>query len=226
MPRPDAPAAQPRFGTAVITALVIAALFFARDFLIPLALAILLSFMLSPLLTRLQRLGLNRIASVVLVVTFCLSLVLGIGYVVAVQMIDLAENLPHYQENIRGKAQRFRASAGGFGKFRDDLSEIGKQFVAPTTAPATQQAIGGVVHNLSGEPTAKPIQVEVKEREPAPIDVLKSNITPYFAPLGVAGMVIVFVVFFLLQLEDLRDRVIRLISGGELTTTTQALDDA
>src|SRR5262249_39163312 len=74
--------------------------------------------------------------------------------------------------------------------------------------------------------TTQPIQVEVRQHEPGPIEFLRGLVVPYIQPLATAGMVIIFVIFMLLQREDIRDRVIRLVSGGQLNVTTKAMDDA
>src|SRR5258708_6015474 len=89
-------------------AISIAALYFAQDVLVPLALAILLSFLLNPLVRRLERYRLGRISSVVLVVLLSSGVVVGIGYVVTTQLVSLTDKLPEYRENIRHKAQTLR----------------------------------------------------------------------------------------------------------------------
>jgi len=223
-------------------AVVIAALYFAQDFLIPLALSLLLSFLLAPLCSRLERWKLGRIPSVIIVVLFSLGILTGIGWVVTGQLIDLANKLPSYRDNIHSKVEHWRASAGSFNKQTKVLQDSLKDLTAPktTSQPTTQQVAAAVqspqqpvsppvakaVQNLSGTPTNQPIQVEVKEREPSPIQFLKDYVAPYISPLGTAAMVIVFVVFILLQRDDLRDRLIRLVSQGQINLTTQAMDDA
>jgi predicted PurR-regulated permease PerM len=223
-------------------AVVIAALYFAQDFLIPLALSLLLSFLLAPLCHRLERLKLGRVPSVMIVVILGLSFLAGIGWVVTGQLIDLANKLPSYQSNIHSKVERWRASAGSFNKQTQALQDSLKDLTAPkpTSGPTTQDiaavtqtqqqhaspTVAKAVENLSGTPTTQPIQVEVKEREPTPIQFLKDYVAPYLSPLGTGAMVIVFVVFILLQREDLRDRLIRLISQGNINLTTTAMDDA
>jgi len=223
-------------------AVVIAGLYFAQDFLIPVALSLLLSFLLAPLCQRLERLKMGRIASVIIVVVLSLGLVTGIGWVVTGQLIDLANKLPSYRDNIHSKVERWRASAGSINKQTHAIEESLKDLTdtRPTSEPTTRDVATAVktgeqplsppvaraVRNLSGTPTNQPIQVEVKEREPSPVQFLKDYVAPYLTPLGTAAMVIVFVVFILLQREDLRDRLIRLVSQGQINLTTQAMDDA
>src|SRR5258706_8297366 len=223
-------------------AVVIAALYFAQDFLIPVALSLLLSFLLAPLCHHLERLKLGRIPSVVIVVVVSLGFLTGIGWIVTGQLIDLANKLPSYRDNIHSKVEHWRASARSINKQTKAFEDSLKDITAPksTTEPTTQQIaaaakssdqrlsppVAKAVQNLSGAPTNQPIQVEVKEREPSPIQFLKDYVAPYISPLGTAAMVIVFVLFILLQREDLRDRLIRLVSGGQINLTTQAMDDA
>jgi predicted PurR-regulated permease PerM len=223
-------------------AIVIAALYFAGDFLRPLALSLLLSFLLAPLCLRLERWKLGRVGSVVIVVALSLALVIGIGYVVTGQLVDLGRQLPKYRSNIRAKIERWRASTTGFDEPTQVLQESLKDLTKPkpTSRPTTdtiaavatqpdqpvQPQVAQAVENLAGTPTSQPIQVEIKEREPTPVQFMKDYIAPYMSPLGTAAMVIVFVVFVLLQREDLRDRMIRLVSRGNINITTQAMDDA
>ena len=223
-------------------AVVIAGLYFAQDFLIPLALSLLLSFLLAPLCHRLERRRLGRAPSVIIVVLLALGLLAGVGWIVTGQLIDLANKLPNYRNNIHSKVERWRASAGNFNHQTQVLQESLKDLTAPKAtseptaqdvAAATQSSrkplsppVARAVQNLSGTPTTQPIQVQIKEREPTPIQFLKDYVGPYIGPLGTAAMVIVFVVFILLQREDLRDRLIRLVSQGQINLTTQAMDDA
>jgi predicted PurR-regulated permease PerM len=224
-------------------AVVIAALYFAQDFLIPLALSLLLSFLLAPLSARLESWRLGRVPSVVLVVVLALGLLTGVLYVVTGQLMDLGHQLPKYRNNIHSKVERWRTKAGSFDQSAKVLQEISKDLTAPksqpTTAPTTNDIataargekpasppVEQAVKNLAGTPTNQPIQVEVKEREATPIQFMRDYIAPYISPLGTAAMVIVFVIFILLQREDLRDRMIRLVSQGQINLTTQAMDDA
>jgi predicted PurR-regulated permease PerM len=224
-------------------AVVIAGLYFAQDFLIPLALSLLLSFLLAPLCHRLEKMKLGRVASVIIVVVLALGTLTGIGWIVTGQLIDLGNKLPDYRSNIHSKVERWRARTGSFNQQTQVLQESLKDLTAPkkpTSEPTTKDIatatnspdkpvsppVAKAVENLAGTPTAQPIQVEIKERQPSPIQFLKDYVAPYFSPLGTAAMVIVFVVFILLQREDLRDRLIRLISQGNINLTTQAMDDA
>jgi predicted PurR-regulated permease PerM len=178
---------------------------------------------------------------VIIVVILGLGTLAGIGWMVTGQLIDLGNKLPGYRNNIHSKVERWRARTGSFNQQTQVLQESLKDLTAPkpTSSPTTQELaaatkspdqvsppVAKAVENLSGTPTNQPIQVEIKERQATPIQFLKDYVAPYISPLGTAAMVIVFVVFILLQREDLRDRLIRLISQGNINLTTQAMDDA
>src|SRR4051794_6425234 len=139
---------------------VVAALYFAREVLVPLALAILLTFLLAPLVRRVERLGLGRVPATLVVVLLGLGLVGVIGYVVERQFVQIADQLPVYNEQIRHKVQAFSGGGGGFGgavkkleKTVHDVTPVAPRpaptapatqpATQPTTGPATQPAVAG-----------------------------------------------------------------------------------
>ena len=89
---------------------VVAALYFAQDFFLPLALAVLISFLLAPLIRRLERWRLGRVPSVIVAVSLAFSVIGGVGYVVAGQIIDLANELPQYEANLHAKIVSLKTS--------------------------------------------------------------------------------------------------------------------
>ncbi|MGE5610507.1 MAG: AI-2E family transporter [Bacillota bacterium] len=206
-------------------AIVVAALYFAKSVLVPLALAALLSFLLAPLVKRLQRLGLHRVLAALLATSISFVIIGAIGWIVWSQLIDLASKMPQYQDNIHAKIDSLGKTAGGmlskatgiFSQISHDLSLA----TQPSARPATPASVP-----LEASSTAQPVRVELVEHPPTPARLMLEAIGPILVPLGNAGLVIVFVIFFLIQQEDLRDRVIRLVSHGQLNLTTQALDDA
>lgn len=194
------------------SAVVVASLYLAREVLIPLALAVLLSFILGPVVVRLQRLGLGRIVATVLVViaTFCLVGLLI--YMVTDQLVDLANNLPQYRANIQKRVAALSLDGparGPVGRAMEQIKQLGHELT--TTQPAS---------------TAGPVPVRVVPGEPNLVQLLRSSLGPVLQQLGLAGIVLVFVVFILVQQEDLRDRLLRLIGQGRIHLTTQALDEA
>ncbi|MGF7208128.1 putative PurR-regulated permease PerM [Skermanella aerolata] len=226
------PSAAPPTSTGTtlgIMVVVVAALYFGQDILMPVALAVLLSFALAPIVIRLRRWGLGKIPSVILVVLLMFMVMLGFGTLVASQLVDLAQNLPNYEQNIRAKIQSVRgATEGGGGGVLDqatqmlkDLSKELDQATAPA-APGAVQSAGeaGRVDVL------RPIPVEVHEPRPSPWNEIQTYLGPLVGPIGTAGMVLVFVIFMLLEREGLRDRLIRLVGANDLHRTTEAMDEA
>ncbi len=199
---------------------VVAALYFAQDFFLPLALAVLISFLLAPLIRRLERWRLGRVPSVIVAVSLAFSVIGGVGYVVAGQIIDLANALPHYEANLHAKIVSLKTSGDSplnrATKTLRDLSAELTKTDAPTAAPAAPIET----------PADRPVPVEVVYTPLSAVETIRAVVAPVAGPLGTAAIVIVFVIFMLLEREDLRDRFIHLVGRGRLHVTTQALDDA
>jgi predicted PurR-regulated permease PerM len=199
---------------------VVAALYFARAIFLPLALAILLTFLLAPVVRLLRDWGLPKAPAVVLVVLVSSIVILGMGALVAQQMRQFAQNLPEYQFNIETKIGSLRAAAGGgtlervSSFFRDINQEIQKK-EKTTQAPQPQPKEG----------PPNPIPVEMRQPEPTPVQVIRQVLEPLVEPLTTAGLVVIFVIFFLLQRQDLRARLIRLAGSHDLQRTTDAIND-
>jgi predicted PurR-regulated permease PerM len=213
--------------TVSLTAFIIATLYFARDVLIPLALAALLTFLLAPLVTRLER-WLGRIGAVLLVVTLILAATGAAGWVLTRQLVDLATKLPDYKENIQTKLRSFKVPTGGvFTKFSETLEEL-KKDLPGATAPDITQVPGKPETAVLTEPSVNPtVPVQVIETSKANLfQLVQIIIAPLLGPLGTAALVLLLVIFMLLKREDLRSRLIRLIGQGRISATTRALDDA
>ena len=88
-------------------------LYLGREFFIPLALAVLISFLLAPLIKKLERLKIGRVASVLAATMLAFSVIGGLGYIVGGQLIDLAKELPSYKTNLRAKVEAFRGTKSG-----------------------------------------------------------------------------------------------------------------
>lgn len=218
--------------TVALTSFLIAMLFFASAIFIPLALAALLSFLLAPLVTRLER-WLGRILAVLLVVTMILAVAGGAGWVLTRQLIDLATKLPDYKENIVAKLHAFKMPQGGaFSAFSKTVEELKKELPGSSgrdaTPTATKDAGKPETTVLSPPallPTAVPVQM-VETSKANPMDLIASMIAPVLGPLGTSALVLLLVIFMLFQREDLRNRVIRLVGQGHISATTRAMDDA
>ena len=205
---------------------VIGALYFGRDVFVPLALAGLLSFALAPLIAALRRRGLPRTPAVLTVVILAFLSIFVFGFVVAGQVSELGASLPRYEYNIREKVRSLQSSAPGGGfveRAGEVLRDLRKDIEEATEAPAEEEGTSPL------EPEAvepEPIPVQIRQPDPTPLQLLQTIVGPLIEPLATTGIVIVFVVFMLLQREDLRDRFIRLFGTSDLHRTTQALGDA
>jgi predicted PurR-regulated permease PerM len=221
------PARPERSATVVVFGVAVAALYFGRDVFVPLALAILLSFVLAPLVLLLRHLHIPRVPSVIIAVLVAFIVILGVGTLIGSQLAQLAENLPQYQSTITEKIRSVRSTAAGsgiVGRASSALKDLGNEITkepektnrTSTKAPAAPSA------------TARqqaPVPVEIHQPPAAPIQLIQGIVGPLLAPLATAGIVIIFLLFILLQREDLRDRFIRLAGARDLQRTTRALDD-
>ncbi|MCI0363042.1 MAG: AI-2E family transporter [Phycisphaerales bacterium] len=213
------------FITFLAIVIVVAVLYVAKAVLLPIAVAVLLSFILAPLVIRLQRLGLGRVFSVVIVTILSFSAIGVLGWIVTGQIIDLAGQLPQYRQNIRAKVEAVKVPSGSLlGKATEGIKEIIKE-----VTPAQPDRAGAIVPatGTDSAPSAtQPTPVKVVESPPNAFTIVAAAVKPLLGPLARAAIVIVFVFFMLIQREDLRDRVIRLMGQGRLTLTTKAIDDA
>jgi predicted PurR-regulated permease PerM len=197
---------------------VVATLYFARAVLIPFALAMLASFLLTPPVRLLEKLRLPRVAAVMLAVVLAMAAAVFVAVKVTNQLVDVTAQFPIYRANFDGKvASLHKGSNIGLLRATEQISDLSQEMAAtlPGTAKATQQ-------NGRGSKSDKPVEVQVVRPSGGAWEALLTVLTP----VGVAGVVLVFTVFILLRLEDLRNRFIRLVARNHLSTMTLALDDA
>ena len=216
----------------LLTAFVVTILYVGRQLLIPLALAAMLTFLLAPLVGRIER-WIGRIAAVLIVVAMLFGVVGGAGWLLARQLIDLAAKLPDYQTNIDNKLHAIRLPTGGaLGRLSHGVSELQKQLPdsleppanAAGSAPETKATTAARSRNLPAGQQPMPVRiVESQNRLP---QILQNAATGLLGPLGTAALVSLLVIFMLLKREDLRGRMIRLVGQGRISATTRALDDA
>jgi predicted PurR-regulated permease PerM len=223
------PAAPPASPTAVILTLVatVAALYLGRDVFIPLALAILLSFALGPPVRWLHRRGVPRVPAVLAVMLVVTLFIGGFATLVANQLSHLAQGLPRYEANLRVKIQELGGAMPGGGvidRTAELLRGLGRDLQKITEDAA--EAPGPIPPSSPAEEPPKPIPVEIHEPPPAPVEALSTYVGPLLQPIATAGIVLVFIVFVLLQREDLRDRMIRLFGQHDVHRTTEAVNDA
>jgi predicted PurR-regulated permease PerM/GAF domain-containing protein len=215
-------------GSPILTAggivLAIGGLYFGRDIFVPFALAILLSFVLTPLVNFLGRWRLPRIAAVLIAVTLAFILITGVTFVVGRQLVQLANNLPSYQTTITQKIRSLQESAPGGGVLDNitrTIEDLGKDISGDERKPEEAQPRLG-----AGPKSPEPVTVRLEAPRPKPLEIIRSVVGPLLAPLATAGLVVIFVIFVLLEREDLRDRFIKLAGAGDLQKSTQAINDA
>ena len=197
---------------------IVAALYFAKAVFLPLALAILLTLLLAPAVRHLRGWGLPRVIAVALVVAFACTIFLGVGAFVGQQMTQLAQKLPEYQLTIERKIRTARDAASG-----GTLQRI-SNFLRTVNQEIRKNDDRGSEGAQAPEQVA-PVPVQVQEPGPAPTQVIQRVLRPLIEPLTTIGLVIIFVTFFLLQRQDLRNRLIKLAGSHDLQRTTEALDD-
>ena len=208
----------------LLVAVTVGALYVGREILVPIALSVLLSFVLAPLVELLQRLRVPRAIAVVFIVSLAFAAIVGLGALMASQVTQLASDLPSYQATLREKIQSLRGAAAGTSTLErasEVLQDLGKELDKPKSGAPSP----GVFTGSSPAPE-KPITVEVKQPDPGALQTLVTLITPLVHPLTTTGIVLIFVIFILIQKQDLRNRLIRLAGARDLQRTTAAMDDA
>ena len=213
----------------ILAVILVMALYLGREIFVPVALAILLSFVLAAPVGVLQRWRVPRGIAVVAVVLFAFAIIFALGSLIATQLNWLAGDLPKYQTTIQSKIQSVRGVTGGSSTLEraaEMLQDLGKELDKPkagTVAPAANPILSGTSASSKG---VKPVPVEVLQPDPGALENLRSLIAPLVSPLATTGIIVIFVIFILIQREDLRNRLIRLAGSHDLQRTTAALDDA
>lgn len=209
----------PRMSLPTVATVVaaVAALYFGREVFLPIAIALLLTFALAPLVSALKRIGIPRLPAVIASVLGAFTVLALFSFIVATQVSELAQNIPLYQSNILTKVRSLKETGIGGGiiaRLSGVIESVGQELDRQEASPP-----------FADEPEREPVPVEIIARE-RPLQVLQNLIGPLISPLASAGLIIVVVIFMLLEREDLRDRFIRLVGYGDLHRTTEALQEA
>lgn len=223
----------------------VVALYFGRDIFIPLAMALTLSFLLTPAVMRLERIHLGRGPSVLLVVVAAFGILTVIGWVVSVQMLSVVNALPNYRNNIESKINAIHVpTSGPLARAVTSIKTLSDDITGavPTPTPPPQQAEPPSFRHMTRSDLEKEIlRLEVQSQAkgnagPTPVQVvtphqsmpayLGSLLVPVVKPLGIFAIVVVFTVYMLFKREDLRNRVLLLAGEGQINVMTQALNDA
>jgi predicted PurR-regulated permease PerM len=192
--------------------IVVAVLRLAQEVFIPLALAILLTFLLAPLVGRLHRIGVNRLLAVVASIAISLALIGTLANAAFDQLTDLAHELPGYQRQLHENLTHIRGvMRGGIVEASQAVEQLGKELqrVAPTTPLPSDVR-----------------KVVVVDPPPTPLQMLRAFVGPLLRPIGTALVIVTLVAFMLLRLPDLTERIIRVLGRRNLYHTTEALNDA
>ena len=213
----SAPELKTLAGVAVGT-IVVAALYFGQEVLIPITLAVMLSFVLSPVVAALQRLRLWRAPAVILTVLAALGVLGLIGTLIGSQAAALTADAPRYAQTIEAKVQGVQGYA--VARLATLTKELGGHR-SPTAAPATAAAPTTIA---AGQ--RRPIPVEVVQGSTSPLTIARTVLAPVLGPLETLVIVLIVAIFVLMQKEDLRDRFIRVFGSSDLHRTTRAMDDA
>jgi predicted PurR-regulated permease PerM len=204
----------------IIVSFVLTILYLGRVVLEPLAIAVLLAFVLTPPIRRLRSLFLGRVTSVIAVVGFALAILVALGFVMETQISHLAGEIPKYQQNIREKISSLNKALVSSGTLQQ----------ASSTLDSLASELGGKGPSFSPQGQAgkqpAPIQVEVQKPQPATLQTIQELLSPIIEPISMAGLLVLFLVFILFYREDLRDRILRLGGTRDLQTTTAAMNDA
>jgi predicted PurR-regulated permease PerM len=211
------------FSNVMIGGVVVAILYFAREILVPIALAVLLSFVLAPLVRILQRLEIPRTLAVMGAVGTAFIITFSLATMVMIEVNQLANDLPRYETNLNEKIRNLRDAVGRAGLLTNAsnlLKDLDRDLKDQNEAPATKSSLADSAKGKT------PIPVEVHQPDPAASETLVAMLRPLVTPFTTTGIVVIFLIFFLFQREDLRNRFIRLAGSEDLERTTAALDDA
>ena len=221
---PAPPASPTKFhaGGLVNAAVVLGLLYFGREVLVPITLAVILSLLIAPLVRKLRRVVRSQVPAVLGAVFALTVLVGGLTAMIVSQVVAMAESLPQYETTIRDKLKTVqdvttsRVLQGEAGRM---MSRLGDESGA-ASAPA-RATLEGPPLTASGA-----VPVEVRPRPQTPVEVISHLFSSIWGPLGRASIVLIVMVFVLLEHESLRDRFIRLLGGSDIRGTTHAFNDA
>jgi predicted PurR-regulated permease PerM len=198
-------------------AIICGVLFWGQVVLIPVTLAALVTFLIGPLVTRLDRLGLPRIVAVIVVSIGVTGLVGGIGYIVTSQLAELAQELPEYRENIRGKIADLRSMTRGgtIESVQDTIKDISADVKRDAAAEAPA---------ATDSEDEKPMRVAIEPEQRFIGDT--EFLSPVFQAAATAGLTMLLSIFMMIKREDLRNRLVSLAGQASLAVTTKAFSEA
>jgi len=202
----------------IAAATLLALLYFARDVLVPITLAVILSLLIAPLVRVLRRVGFGPTPSVLAAVLLLAFSFAAIAGVIGSQFVHMASSLPSYERTISGKLKDLNeVTVGRFDALTGQVGRLGEHRGAAPAPGALQPASAG---------SSVPIPVELHTAPPNSLQVIQRVLGSIWVPIETAGIVLVVLVFVLLEHEALRDRFIRIAGGADIRLTTLAINDA
>jgi predicted PurR-regulated permease PerM len=214
VPAAETPKPEALFGLAT-GVVVVSALYLARDVLIPITLAVFLTFFLAPIVRLLQRARFPRVAAVAVSVVLALAIILLLGGIIGAQLKSLIADAPQYQSTVINKFESLHSAVNGLVK--QVTGRLEPVHESPKSAP---DASG------EAEPDQAPIPVVIASSSSGYLETARLVLEPILSPLSTLAIVLIVTIFILVRQEDLRDRLIRLFGSNDLHRTTLAIDDA
>jgi len=193
---------------------ILSAFAWAKEFLLPLILAILISFLLAPVVSRLERWRFPRVVAVLSVVAIAFALIGGLFLTLSLEGLDLVNSLPKYRDNINARWAAIQK--GPPGPLNTAFSNVGA--VIADLGKVTESA------RVAQQPEAT--KVQIVSGADSVVAIVKNSLTPVMGPIAEFAVVVVLVVFMLLERKVLRVRFLRLIGHSHVATTTLAIDEA
>ena len=193
---------------------ILCAFSWAKEFLLPMVLAILISFLLAPAVSRLERWGLHPVLAVLSVVAIAFVIIGILCTTLSVQSLNLVNSLPKYRDNIDAKWVAIQK--GPPGPLNLAFRNIG----------AVVSDLGKLTASAGGTQQPEPTKVQIVSGAEGVAAIVKNSLTPVMGPIAEFAVVVVLVIFMLLERKRLRVRFLRLIGHSHVATTTLAIDEA
>ncbi len=211
--------------TAVVFGcVIIACLYFGREVLVPIALALLMSFLLAPPVRLLQGWRVPRGLAIAVVVVVAFAAIFNLGGLMVSEVNQLASDLPRYQSTLSAKIQSLRGATAVTGTL-ERASEVLQALNSDLNMPK-RGAPARATPTPRSEPSSDIIQVEIAQPSSSALQTLGAIVTSVVSPLTTSAIVVIFVIFILAQRQDLRNRLVRLAGSRDIPRTTAAFDDA
>jgi predicted PurR-regulated permease PerM len=217
----------------VATGTILAILYFAREVMVPITLAVILSLLISPLVRALRRLGLGATSSVLAAVFLLTVSLASVASVIGVQVAHMMRSLPQYERTIRHKLYKMNElTVDRLAAFTSQTERlIGERHEPQAASEPPPSSVTGSPSGEAPQPApsstpAVPLAVEVHQPPLSPLQVVERVVGSVWVPLETAGIVLVVLMFVLLERESVRDRFIRLAGAADLRATTLVLNDA